>query len=84
MWSEIIDSADQTEMFMNGLMATGGISEKNFSFYLTGVDGESYIDFEAPNELVMDGDIIWININENSDWWTSDVTSFRFDSTHHT
>ena len=84
MWSGITDSADQTEMFMNGLMATGGISEKTFSFYLTGVDGESYIDFGAPNESVMDGDITWININETSDWWTSDVTGFRFDSTHHT
>ena len=84
MWSGITDSADQSEMFMNGLMANGGISEKTFSFYLTGVDGDSYIDFGAPNESVMDGDITWIEINETSDWWTSDLTSFRFDSTHRT
>lgn len=39
MWSGNSSDADQDVMFMNYLAASGDITEKTFSFYMTGLDG---------------------------------------------
>ena len=82
MWSgNLIDEYSNPDvMFMNTLMETGDLSEKTFSFYLTGLDGESYIDFGTPNKSVMDGEVVYIDSLENHSHWTANVTAYRFHS----
>ena len=79
LWSGNSLYAKQDEIFMNKLMASSDISEKIFSFYLTGVKGQSYIDFGAPNQSVMASKITYIDIKQSL-YWMSEVTGFRFPS----
>lgn len=80
MWSGNSSSADQNEMFMVHLKADSDIAEQTFSFYMTGVDGDSYIDFGTPNSAVMNGSPTYITIDSDNDWWSSALTGFRWDS----
>ena len=49
MWSGSWSLYDTTEMFMYAMDATSDITENTFSYYLTGTDEQSYLDFGAPN-----------------------------------
>ena len=66
MWSGNISGYDNSEMFMTGMAADGDIAEKTFSYYLTGLSGQSYLDFGTPNSAVMDGTPVYININSEN------------------
>ena len=80
LWSGNHSSADTSEMFMTHMSADSDITENVFSFYMTGMDGESYIDYGTPNTSVMDGSPIYISIMSSNYWWSSDLTGFRWDS----
>lgn len=81
MWSGNSEDSDPDVMFMNTLMESSeDLTEKTFSFYLTGLDGESYIDFGTPNESVMDGEVVYIDSLKENSHWTSEVTAYRFSS----
>ena len=45
------------------MAADSDIAEQTFSYYLTGLDGQSYLDFGTPNTAVMDGSPTYISIN---------------------
>lgn len=78
MWSGNSSSAIANEMFMTHMGTDSDIAEKTFSFYLTGLSGQSYIDFGTPNSAVMNGSVTYISILSDNPWWTSDLTGFRF------
>jgi len=65
-------------MFMTHMGTDSDIAEKTFSFYLTGLTGQSYIDFGTPNSAVMNGSVTYIDINSENYWWAADLTGFRF------
>ena len=72
MWSGNSDDADQSEMFMNVIMEHGDLAEQTFSFYMAGLDSDSYIDFGTPNTAVMSSssDIVYIDILSENYWWS--------------
>ena len=78
MWSGNHSSADTSEMLMTGMAADSDIAEQTFSYYLTGLSGQSYLDFGTPNTSVMDGSPIYISIKSENYWWSSDLTGFRW------
>ena len=51
-----------------------------FSFYLTGHEDSSYIDFGDYNKQAItdENDIVWINAIDNDRWWTNYVTGFKW------
>ena len=67
------------------MAADSDIAEQTFSYYLTGLSGQSYLDFGTPNTAVMDGSPTYISINSSNYWWASDLTGFRWsgDSTEY-
>ena len=60
------------------LYENGIISLNMFSFYLSNVGNDSFIDFGAPNPSVMSTrEIVWLDvINEDGteNWWTNKIT----------
>ena len=80
MWSGNSDDADQSEMFMNVIMDHGDLAEQTFSFYMAGLDSDSYIDFGTPNSAAMDGSPVYMDTLDGNPWWSQSVTGFRFDS----
>ena len=80
LWSGNKSDYDKTEMFMPKLMQDSDIGEETFSFYLTGLDGQSYVDFGPPNTSVMDGPVTYIDIQDENSWWTSQLTGMRWES----
>ena len=60
------------------MAADSDIAEQTFSYYLTGLSGQSYLDFGTPNTAVMDGSPTYISINSSNYWWASDLTGFRW------
>ena len=69
-------------MIMNKMLTDSTITEKVFSFYLTDLDGSSYIDFGTPNTSVMSdpSDIIYIDIIDDDVWWTAKIEGLRWGS----
>ena len=65
---------------MPELFEAGVISESVFSFYLTDLSDNSYIDFGTPNTSVMtsESDLIWIDSNNYRSLWTNNVTGWRW------
>jgi len=63
---------------MPAMKASSNISEETFSFYMTGLDGQSYLDFGTPNPSLMDGDPIYIDIQDENLWWTEQLVGFRW------
>ena len=51
-----------------------------FSFYLTGHEDDSYIDFGAYNKhaITDEDDIVWLNVKNNDRWWTNYITGFKW------
>ena len=47
---------------MVNMKADGDIAEQTFSFYMTGMSGQSYMDFGTPNTSVMNGSPVYIAI----------------------
>lgn len=62
------------------MVADGDIGEETFSFYMTGKDGQSYIDFGPPNASVMDGSPIYIDIQDENLWWTEQLVGMRWEA----
>ena len=82
MWSGNSPSLDQEEMFMNKMVETSLIDKNIFSFYLTGVDGDSYIDFGEPNPAAMSdpADLVYMDVIDDTPFWTEYVTGIRFET----
>ena len=70
-------------MFMYKMYPDSTISERTFSFYMTGLSGQSYIDFGTPNTAIMTSasDILWMNILSEDYWWSQYITGFKWGST---
>ena len=51
-----------------------------FSFYLTGHEDDSYIDFGAYNKhaITDEDDIVWLDVLDNDRWWTNFITGFKW------
>lgn len=51
-----------------------------FSFYLTGREDDSYIDFGMydKNVMVSEKDIVWLDVLKNDRWWTNYITGFKW------
>lgn len=78
MWSGNVSGYDTTEMFMYKMAADSDIDANIFSFYLTGEDSQSYIDFGTPNAAVSTDAPIYIDIDDENEWFTADITGFRW------
>ena len=78
MWSGNRSGADTTEMFMYKMYPDSTITERTFSFYMTGLDGQSYLDFGAPNPTLMADVPIYIDIQDENLWWTEQLVGFRW------
>ena len=52
-----------------------------FSFYLTGHEEESYVDFGDYDRNVMknEEEIVWLDVIDNDRWWTNFITGFKWD-----
>jgi len=73
---------DDATMFMPKMTADSTITQKVFSWYMTGQSGKSYIDFGAPNTAVYSSpsSLFWIDILSDDYWWTNRVTGVRWSS----
>ena len=67
-------------MYMPQFAADSDITENTFSFYMTGLDGQSYIDFGTPNTAVMQEDPVYITIQDDNPWWTEQLIGFRWEA----
>ena len=70
-------------LFVPEMVKDGSITESVFSFHLSGLTGQSYLDFGTPNPAAMKGDpseIIYIPNQSNQVYWQNEVTGFRFTS----
>ena len=65
-------------MIMTGMGTDSDIAEKVFSYYLTGLSGQSYLDFGTPNSSVYTDGVIYIDILSENYWWSSNLTGFRW------
>jgi len=79
MWSGNTDAADQEEMYMNKMVETSLIEDNIFSFYLTGLDGDSYIDYGKANPAAMSdpSQLVYMDVIDDTPWWTEYVTGLR-------
>ena len=80
LWSGNKAAYDKTEMFMYTMIETSTITNNIFSFFLTGLDGDSYIDFGTPNPAAMSDPsaILYIPIEDENYWWTSKISGIRW------
>lgn len=70
-------------LFVPEMVKDGSITESVFSFHLSGLTGQSYLDFGTPNPAAMKGDpseIIYIPNQSNQVYWQNEVSGFRFTS----
>ena len=67
---------------MTSMMTTSDIGEKTFSFLLTGLSGQSYIDFGPPNTAAMSdpASVVYVPIKSENIHWTAEVTGFRWNA----
>ena len=72
LWSGGKTGYDNAEMLMPGLFADSTITENVFSFYMTGLDGASYIDFGAvdPSIVTDPNETFWLDITSENLWWS--------------
>ena len=71
MWSGANGYANSVEMVMLDIKKHSTITETTFSFFLTGVNGNSYLDFGTPNEAAMSNpsDMIYIPTETDTVHW---------------
>jgi hypothetical protein len=62
------------------LYNAGLIDKPVFGFYLTGVDGQSYLDIgKFQSDAVRDNDeMVWLDVVEDDFWWTNYITGVKF------
>lgn len=81
LWSGNTNSLtyDSTQMFVPEMVTDSTITDKVFSWYMSGLAGKTYIDFGTPNSAIYDAaELIWIPIESNDYWWTSKITGIRW------
>ena len=80
MWSGANDPDNQPGLLVPWLYKKGVIREPTFSFLLDGMAGMSYLDFGKPDINVMSNknDLIYLDVEENSEWWMNYVTGFKW------
>ena len=78
MWSG--ETGIDRDLFVPWLTQSGALTESTFSWYLTGTDSVSYIDFGAPDpSIVGDGSgVVWLDLDPESPWWTNTVYGLRW------
>ena len=62
-------------MIIPALVKSTTITESVFSWYMSGLDGKTYIDFGTPNEAVMSDpkSIVYIPIVDRTYHWESSI-----------
>ena len=75
------DPNDRNEMLMQNLLNSGALTEMTFSVFMTGTDGNSYMDFGPPNEAAMSdpAELIQFDSLEGDPWWSNHVNGIRFE-----
>ena len=75
MWSGNVDSYNKQDMIIPALVKSTTITESVFSWYMSGLDGKTYIDFGTPNEAVMSDpkSIVYLPIDEQNYYWGSTI-----------
>ena len=65
---------------MPELYRAGSINQNVFSFFLTGLEGSSYMDFGKPNPNAMsnEDDLVWIQSRNINNMWTNYINGFRW------
>ena len=72
-------SYDKTMMFVPEMVTDSTITDKVFSWYMSGKAGKTYIDFGTPNSSIYDNaKLIYIPIKDNNYWWTNSITGVRW------
>lgn len=64
------------------LFEAGVIREPSFSFLLSGLEGQSYLDFGTPdiNAMSNANDLVYVDVTDrNGSWWTNAITGFKWD-----
>lgn len=67
-------------MFIHAMVSSSDITEKVFSFYLTGLNSESYVDFGTPDTSVMNGPVTYLPIESENKFWASSISGFRWEN----
>jgi len=66
-------------MFILEMAIDNAITEKKFSWYMSGLSGSTYIDFGAPNTAVYDAsNLIKMSIKSDNYHWTNTITGIRW------
>ena len=65
---------------MSEMVKSSTVTQKIFSFYLSGESGQSYIDFGLPNTAVYKDASLYVSIpvKANSPYWTNTVSGVRW------
>lgn len=76
------ESKVEPKLFVPQLYSQGIISEKTFSFYMTNLSGQSYIDFGTPDaSIIGDGSsLFWLDKDQTSQWWSNEVRGMKWGS----
>ena len=79
-WSGNISGYDDVKLIMPQLSEAGAVDDTIFSWFMTDTEGDTYIDFGAPNEAAMSSvdDLIYIDVIDEDYWWTNYVTGIRW------
>lgn len=83
LWSGNVDSYDKSQMLLPSLVKSSTITEAVFSIYMSGTDGETYIDFGKPDTTIMTDptSIVYLPILSNNSYWSSTIEGFRWGQT---
>ena len=56
------------------------IEKPEFGFYITGTEGDSYVDigFIKAESMRDESELIWIDNDKNDFWWTATISGIRF------
>ena len=82
-WRGDLDNISPQTEYVPWLYQSGAISQKAFSFYMTGLDDTSYIDFGTPDSSITgdDGtDVLWLPVDDDSVWWQNTVYGMKWGS----
>lgn len=75
-----LENSDKQSLLVPWLKETEAISDAVFSFYMTGTDGQSYIDFGTPDEQIIgDGsEVLWLEVEADHYHWTNYVYGLKW------
>lgn len=80
LWSGNHSVVADRGLYVPWLATNGAISESVFSWYMTGLSGQSYIDFGTPDASII-GDssaIHWVSLIGNESHWVNAITGMKW------